>query len=100
MQVGTKAMEGLWLDYGKEVHRSLRVCTVTSLSALHQHLHNVLPVLKTALMARLLLISSNRILMDPSQLNQYLDLDIVDQLCSALESEDLLRTGGMYLLVS
>lgn len=52
-----KALEGINLDSGKELHRVIRVSTVSSLSALHQQLHSLLPGLRSPWGALLLLFS-------------------------------------------
>lgn len=56
-QAIAKALEGIYLDSGKELHRVIRVSTVTSVSALHQQLHTLLPGLRSPWGALLLLFS-------------------------------------------
>lgn len=57
VQAIAKALEGINLDSGKELHRVIRVSTVSSLSALHQQLHSLLPGLRSPWGALLLLFS-------------------------------------------
>lgn len=56
-QAIAKALEGIYLDSGKELHRVIRVFTVTSVSALHQQLHTLLPGFRSPWGALLLLFS-------------------------------------------
>jgi hypothetical protein len=53
-----KALEGVCLDSGKELHRLVRFCDVTSISSLHQQLQNLLPGFRSPMGALLLLFSA------------------------------------------
>jgi hypothetical protein len=53
-----KALEGVCLDSGKELHGLVRFCDVTSISSLHQQLQNLLPGFRSPMGALLLLFSA------------------------------------------
>ncbi|KAG6549759.1 hypothetical protein Mapa_008739 [Marchantia paleacea] len=56
-EIAAKALDGVALESVKEFHRLVKVCAVTSISALHLQLHSLLPAFRSRMGALLLLFS-------------------------------------------